>query len=196
MKLRSLPNNLLPYDGEVYLFENLFTSQKSDQITKNILSEVSWRDDKITMFGKTYPQARKVAFHGDPGVDYIYTRIKMISPGWTPQLKKLNIWLRKEFQLDFNTALVNYYRDGRDHMSWHRDDEPELKLNPTIASLNFGASRDFFFRHNEGEKVALNLKQGDLLVMKGQTQTFWKHSLPKRLKLKEPRLNITFRKIY
>lgn len=163
---------------------------------KNVLDEVTWRDDKITMFGKTYPQARKVAFHGDKDVTYIYTRIKMISPGWTPELKKLNQTLRSDFDLDFNTALVNYYRNGKDHMSWHRDDEPELGEDPTIASLNFGVSRDFFFRHNDGEKVSVHLKQGDLLVMQGKTQTFWKHALPKRLKVESGRLNITFRKIF
>ena len=194
--MKSLPNNLLPFDGEAYLFENVFDSVQAETIYKNVLQEVTWRDDKITMFGKTYPQARKVAFHGDPEVIYIYTRIKMKTAPWTPELKKLNEFLKMQYQLDFNTALVNFYRNGKDHMSWHRDDEPELGPKPIIASLNFGASRDFFFRHNEGEKVALHLKSGDLLVMRGETQEFWKHALPKRLKLDEGRLNITFRKIF
>lgn len=157
---------------------------------------MKWRDDKITMFGKTYPQARKVAFYGEENIAYTYSRIKMKTLYWTDELKKINKRLERDYNLNFNTALVNYYRDGKDHMSWHRDDEPELGLNPSIASLSFGASRDFFFRHDHGEKIQLTLENGDLLLMLGETQHHWKHALPKRLKVHEARMNITFRRIF
>jgi alkylated DNA repair dioxygenase AlkB len=192
--LKFSQNNILPYDGEAYHFKRVFT--ETDIKMKKILSEVKWRDDKITMFGKTYPQARKVAFHGDSDITYIYSRIEMHAAPWSKELEKLNEFLMSEYGLDFNSALVNYYRNGKDHMSWHRDDEPELGSKPVIASVNMGATRDFFFRHNEGEKVALKLEDGDLLIMKGDTQDLWKHALPKRLRVTEPRLNITFRKIF
>ncbi len=194
--MKSLPNNLLPFSGEAYQIKSFFSGQESFNLLNKIKSTVKWRDDKITMFGKTYPQARKVAFYGDENIEYTYSRIKMSTRFWTDELKMLNDRLKLDYDLIFNTALVNYYRDGRDHMSWHRDDEPELGINPLIASISFGASRDFFFRHDEGEKVKLTLENGDLLLMLGETQHHWKHALPKRLKINEPRMNITFRRIF
>lgn len=160
----------------------------------SILEEVQWRDDKITMFGKTYPQARLVAWHGPKNLSYTYTKIKMVASGWTKSLKYLNDTLVQDWNIELNSALVNYYRDGQDHMSWHQDNEPELGENPIIASLSFGAAREFFFRHEAtGEKIKLELCHGDLLLMGKDSQRYWKHSLPKRLKVKEPRMNITFR---
>lgn len=186
----------MPYDGQVSILKNYFSEKQSQKFMAKIPGEVIWRNDKITMFGKTYPQARKVAWHGDEGLTYIYTRIKMVSPGWTETLKEITEKVSREIEHEFNSALVNYYRDGKDHMSWHRDDEPELNKNPVIASVSFGASRDFYFKHNDGEQVHLSLDSGDLLIMAGETQTYWKHALPKRLKVDQPRMNITLRKIF
>jgi len=45
-----------------------------------------------------------------------------------------------------NSVLINQYRDGSDSMDWHQDNEKELGLNPTLVSVNFGASRMFQLR--------------------------------------------------
>ena len=101
-------------------------------------------------------------------------------------------------EIKFNSVLLNEYPDGEVGMGWHSDDEKELGTDPIIASLSFGANRDFIFKHKTDrsiENVKLHLKSGSLLLMLGSTQHYWKHSLPKRLKVKEPRINLTFRNI-
>ena len=143
--MKSFPSdNLLPREGEAYLLTNFIDEISAQKLMSDIYDEVLWREDKITMFGKTYPQARKVAWHGDPKVTYTYSGIKMVAPGWSSRLKQLTDKIHTTLGCQFNSALVNYYRDGKDHMSWHQDNEPELGDNPVIASLSLGASRDFF----------------------------------------------------
>jgi alkylated DNA repair dioxygenase AlkB len=80
-------------------------------------------------------------------------------------------------------------------MGWHRDNEKELGPEPVIASLSFGQRRPFFLRHMKDKtlKVTLELPHGSLLLMSKTTQTFWEHSLPKRTRPLNPRINITFR---
>lgn len=48
----------------------------------------------------------------------------------------------------FNSCLLNHYRSGDDHMSWHSDNEPLYGQQPVIASVSFGDTRDFVLRHN------------------------------------------------
>lgn len=185
-------NNLLPYDGEAYLIKSYLLDKTIDEI----LADLKWREDKIKMFGKVYEQKRRVAWYGDVGIQYTYSGITMNAVEWTVQLKNIQRKLNEDLGHQFNSVLVNLYRDGEDYMSWHADNEKELGLRPTIASLSFGISRDFFFKHNSTqEKIKLNLEHGDLLVMKGNVQEYWKHSLPKRKRVNSMRLNLTFRKI-
>ena len=85
---------------------------------------------------------------------------------------------------------------GDEGMSWHSDDEGALGRLPTIASLSFGATRRFDFRHKRiHQKVSVDLRSGQLIVMTGATQHHWEHSLPKTKKVRTPRINLTFRTI-
>ncbi len=190
--MKFFQNNILPYDGRAYLIKHYFNNFSLEEI----ISECHWRDDKISMFGKTYKQARKVAWHGDKGITYSYSRIMMVSPGWTEQLLILKTELNLLLGINYNSVLVNLYQNGKDYMGLHSDDEKELGLRPFITSITLGASRDFVFKHKKTrEKILLTLEHGDLLIMKGETQHFWSHGVPKRMKVSEPRLNLTFRKI-
>ena len=164
---------------------------------QNILNEICWRNDKIKMFGKVMDQPRKVAWYGDQGVEYTYSGIKMKALEWSPVLKILKLRLEEFLGVNFNSVLINLYRDGNDYMSWHSDDEKELGKNPVIASVSLGCERDFLFRmkSNKLEKVKILLKNGSLLVMQSETQHFWQHSVPKRKMATTPRLNLTFRNI-
>lgn len=184
---------LLDHDGQVLYQEN-YLEETMDEILKDVV----WRDDKITMFGKTHPQPRMTAWHGDKGLEYTYSKIKMISPGWTKALLKIKKKLEKDLNVEFNSVLVNYYRDGNDHMSWHTDNEKELGKNPVIASLSFGETRRFTLKHRRDEvaPLVLDLPSQSLLVMKGELQEHWVHRISKSVKVKGPRLNLTFRYIY
>ena len=185
---------LLNHDGLVFYQEN-YLNETMEEITKDII----WRNDSITMFGKTHPQPRLTAWHGEQGLPYTYSKIKMISPGWTPALLKIKNKLEMDLKTKFNSVLVNYYRDGNDHMSYHSDDEKELGENPIIASLSFGATRKFVLKHRYDKNIptlSIDLESQSLLVMKGELQHFWQHKISKSTKVKTPRLNLTFRFIY
>ena len=96
----------------------------------------------------------------------------------------------------FNTVLLNQYRNGKDSMGWHSDDEASLGPQPTIASLSLGATRRFVLRHRyrrELQTRSLTLEHGALLVMAGDTQRHWHHAVPKTRQPVGPRINLTFR---
>lgn len=161
-----------------------------------LLNKLDLQQESIRIFGKTVLQPRLSRFYADSGVSYIYSRQEFVGENWTSQLLELKTKIEETTSTSFNSALVNYYRDGNDSMGLHADNEAELGINPTIASMNYGASRKMVFRQNgTKEKVQFTLKQGDLLMMSGTLQHLWKHEIPKQRKILEPRLNITFRKI-
>lgn len=161
-----------------------------------ILNSLSLQQESILLFGKTVLQPRLSRFYADPGVSYVYSRQKFVGEKWTTELHELNQRIQDMTSNQFNSALVNYYRDGNDSMGLHADNEPELGANPTIASMNYGASRKMVFRKNgTKEKFETVLNHGDLLIMSGALQHNWKHEIPKQRKVEMPRLNITFRNI-
>ncbi len=143
-------------------------------------------------------QPRLTAWYGDPDKKYSYSGITMAPTNWTTPLMAIKSRVDDCAGVQFNSVLLNYYRDGKDSMGWHRDNEKELGLNPVIASVTFGASRNFQLRHYRDKKslVQVSLQHGSLLLMKGATQHFWEHQLPKTTKVMSPRLNMTFRVIY
>lgn len=185
--------DIIGNDGHLSYEENFL-----DYAPSIIIEGVSWRNDSITLFGKTHPQPRLTAWVGDQGIQYTYSKIKMTTAPWTPLLFEIKTKLEKKLSTSFNSVLINYYRNGQDHMSYHSDDEKELGVNPTIASLSFGESRLFQLKHKWNlniPEVKLTLNHGSLVVMSGELQHFWKHRINKTNKIIGPRLNLTYRLI-
>ena len=116
---------------------------------------------------------------------------------WTSPLQKIKSLVESVCETNFTTVLLNYYRDGNDGNGWHADNEKELGINPVIASLSLGAERNFQLKHNldTSQKKNIILENGSLLLMKGTTQHFWKHQVPKTAKPVGSRINLTFRVI-
>lgn len=189
--------NLLPYDGCIHLYENFLDPQTATDLLNQLRRNTPWRHDAITLFGKRVLQPRHTSWHGDAQKTYKYSGLLLEPQPWNPELQFLREELLRRTGHSFNSALLNLYRDQRDSMGWHRDNEKELGPDPTIASLSFGESRPFYLRHikNKTDKVCIDLHHGSLLLMSGSTQTFWEHSLPKRTRSMDVRLNITFRTI-
>ncbi len=183
-------------NAEVVLYSNFFSLEESDRILTELQDTIRWRQDKIKLFGKEYDQPRLVAWYADAGKTYTYSNILMQPTAWTPVLAGIRDRIQEVTEARFNSVLINYYRHGRDSMSWHSDDEPELGRNPVIASVSFGAERVFHFRHRfEQQKVKVLLTNGSLLMMQGETQHFWQHQIPKTQRAIAPRINLTFRMI-
>ena len=190
------PRELLPYDGSARLFDWVLGSVDSTAVMNTLVSEVEWETHTIRMFGKEYLQPRLVAWFGDAGSEYSYSGLKMNVRDWVEPVGSLKSIVEERAGTTFNSVLINYYRDGGDKVGWHRDDEPELGSEPTIASLSIGATRRFKFRHLASrEVVSVELPTGSLVVMSGLSQACWEHEVPRQSSVKEARLNLTFRKV-
>ena len=188
--------NILPYDGEVYYSENVFNETVSKQFLSNLLHETAWENDQLVIYGKQITSKRKTAWYGDNQLQYSYSNTTKTALPWIKVLIELKELVEKQAQSTFNSCLLNLYHSGDEIMAWHSDDEKELGDHPVIASLSFGAARKFSFKHKKTkESVSLTLENGSLLLMKANTQSHWQHSLPKTTKIKEPRVNLTFRTI-
>lgn len=184
-------------DAEILYYPHFFDSEKADRIFASLNDEIPWQQDEITIFGKTHPQPRLTALFGNQGKPYSYSNIVMQPHAWNPILT----YIKEEVEFisgeQFTTVLLNKYRDGKDSNGWHSDNEKELGRNPVIASISLGAERFFHLRHNSDphQKIKILLQHGSLLLMKGTTQHFWKHQIPKTSKPTGIRINLTFRTI-
>ena len=184
-------------DSAIELHEHFFDAQESGSIMQALISEIDWKQYQIKIFGKTLDQPRLTAYYGEDHPYYAYSNIKLQPIPFTPILVSIKNKIVALTLEKFNGVLLNYYRNGDDSMGWHADDEKELGTNPVIASLSFGASRNFQLQHSLDKsisKATIVLNDASLLIMKGVTQHFWKHQIPKQ-KNKGPRINLTFRKI-
>ena len=184
-------------DAEIIYYPQFFDKEQADQIYAELLQEIAWQQDNITVYGKTHQQPRLTALYGNEGKPYSYSNITMQPHPWNSLLQKIKYYIEATTECPFTTVLLNQYRDGKDSNGWHADDEKELGSNPTIASLSFGAERVFQLKHNTiaDAKKNIILEHGSLLLMKGSTQHFWKHQIPKTAKPIGTRINLTFRTI-
>jgi alkylated DNA repair dioxygenase AlkB len=183
-------------DADLVLFESFFTKLESQKLYQNLIDKIQWRQDKIKIFGKLIDQPRLTAFYGDRNKEYSYSGIVMKPIDWNEDLLLIKNRVEDIAKTKFTSVLLNYYRDGKDSMGWHSDDEKELGLNPVIGSVSFGESRVFEMRHKfrkELKKLDIPLTNGSYLLMKGTTQHFWQHQIPKTSKDLKSRINLTFR---
>jgi alkylated DNA repair dioxygenase AlkB len=189
-------NNILPKDGEVLFFPNFFNKVESDRLFKSLIANILWQQDQIKFYGKMIDLPRLTAWYGDNDKPYTYSGIPMKPHSWTPDLLEIKNKIEKEAKVNFTSVLLNLYRDGKDSVAWHCDDEPELGRNPVIGSVSFGATRTFKFRHLQDKTVVkVELTHGSFVLMQGETQHKWEHEIPKTSKILTPRVNLTFRVI-
>ena len=192
-----LEHMLLP-DAELYYLHHLPLAEQPHIVMGRLINEVPWRAENIFVWGRTYPQPRLIAWYGDAGKNYTYSGINLSPLPWTQALLDIKSRVEAATRTDFNSVLLNYYRDHRDSMGLHSDDEPELGAQPILASLSLGEERTFILRHKREKTlkpVRLKLASGSLLLMKGETQRHWKHGIDKETRPCGPRINLTFRRI-
>lgn len=184
-------------EAEIIYIPNFLKKEDADRYFKCFLDSTPWQQDPITIFGKKYQQPRLTALYGNNGKNYSYSGITM-NPY---EFEQTHIEIMKKISdvcdTSYSTVLMNLYRDGKDSNGWHSDDEPELGINPSIASVSLGATRFFHLKNKKDttKSYKLSLAHGSLLLMKGATQHHWKHQLPKTTKPVKERINLTFRKI-
>ena len=185
-------------DADIILFNEFFTKTESEKLYKNLIEKINWQQYTIKMYGKIFNQPRLTAFYGEENKPYAYSGLKLTPNPWIEDLLFIKSRITKTAQINFSSVLLNYYRNGQDSMGWHSDDEKELGQNPVIGSISFGETRLFQLRHltrKDLKKVDIKLTNGSFLLMKGSTQHYWEHQIPKTSKNITPRINLTFRTI-
>ena len=185
-------------DGDILWIKRFLPKADADALLQTLQTEIPWRQDSIRIAGKDTPIPRLQAWYGDPGMTYTYSGLKLDPLPWTPTLATLKQRIEDYSDCHFNSLLANLYRTEQDSVGWHADDEPELGQNPAIASLSLGDARDFQLKHRNRpeQKLSLPLQHGDLLIMKGALQHHWVHQIPKSKTPCQPRINLTFRRIF
>ena len=190
-------DNLLPYDGKVNDLGVIIDDATA--LYNTLLNELPWQPDIVTLFGKTHITTRQIVWMGDTDADYQYSGHVRQTVPWSDIVFHVKQEIEQALAkigvtTNFNTCLLNYYPSGADGMGYHADDEKELGQQPVIASLSLGATRKFVFKHKKTQdKVELYLESGQLVVMHGDTQTFWKHTITKTKTVDAGRISLTFR---
>lgn len=180
-------------DTELILIDNFFSKEESDHFYEKLLHQTKWRGYQMEIFDKTVTAPRMIAWYEDKdnvGAD-------QNGPDWTYDLLTIRSRVEKETQLDFNSLLLNLYRNGKDGVGWHSDKENNTGKDPIIASVTFGDTRIFRLRHKFRKDVAqveIPLHHGSFLLMAGTTNSFWQHQVPKTTRNVLPRINLTFRR--
>lgn len=192
------PNNQciqLP-GAELLFLPVLFTQEEADALLVDLMTNIAWQQETISLYGQQHLLPRLTAWYGDEDRRYQYSAVNLHALPWTPTLRRIK--QRVEAHSDgvmFNSVLLNLYRNGNDGVAWHSDNEAELGAMPIIASVSFGQERPFQLRHrqNKNLKYSLPLPHGSLLLMRGETQWNWLHQIPKSAKNMAARINLTFR---
>jgi alkylated DNA repair dioxygenase AlkB len=195
--LEKIGSERLPVvDGELLFWPQTELGTAYEHLLERLMAESPWRQEEITVYGKAYRQPRLSAWYGDLG--YSYSGIRLEPEPWTSTLLDIRGRVEKLAGHEFNSVLLNYYRDQNDKMGMHSDDETELGRQPVIASLSLGESRTLLLRHKTRKDLAsikLPLPSGSLLVMRGDTQHYWRHGINAERAHCGPRINLTFRTI-
>ena len=193
MNLRQLP---LP-DAEIAVDPQWLDTNAADRLLAELRESIAWENHRIRLFGHEHASPRLSCWIGDPEASYRYSGTRFEPHPWPDALRPLRERLGRELGVAFNSVLANRYRDGRDCMGWHSDSEPELGQAPVIASVSLGAVRRFVLKHRDEptQKLTIELPHGSLLVMRGGTQSHYRHALPRTTKPVGERINLTFRRI-
>lgn len=187
--------------GQLQVLPQLLSVPEADRLLAALLSAVDWERKEIRIFGRRVPSPRWTAWYGDPGACYHYSGLSLEPLPWIDPLLEVRKRVEDASDCLFNGVLLNLYRDGRDSMGWHSDDEADLGRDPTLASLSVGAERRFLLRRKQRdtrarrETLEILPGHGSLLLMRGSLQRDWQHSVPRTRRAVEPRINLSFRTI-
>jgi len=185
-------------DGRLVYYPQFLDADAADRLFDALLTDVPWQQATLNMFGRRIRAPRLTAWFGDCDAVYAYSGLRNQPLPWLPILLPVRSRVERLANQDFNGLLLNLYRDGRDSVGWHSDNEPELGDNPMVASLTLGASRRFVLRHrrNRVRPISIDPEHGSLLLMRAETQRHWQHCVPKTRRTVGARINLTFRRIY
>ena len=185
-------------DAQLLEYPQIFQPDQATLIFADLLARISWRQEFLKIGGKVRAIPRLQCWMGDSSSSYGYSGVRMTPCPWDKKVQTIQDRVQQLSGLEFNSVLINLYRNGQDSVAWHADNETELGENSIIASVSLGAERDFQLKQKQGQssqKFQLRLRHGSLLIMGAGMQKNWLHQLPKVKGLDAARINLTFRNI-
>ena len=185
-------------DGDFEYWPGFLDAKETASCFAALQSKIDWHTPRVFVYGRWIDSPRQSAWYGDRGAVYRYSGTINEPIPWLPELENLGERLNDFCKSEFNSVLANHYRSGSDSMGWHSDDEKELGLEPVIASISLGGARRFLLRHRRRKELQtheITLESGSLLLMRGESQRAWRHSIPKTRRTVAPRINLTYRHI-
>lgn len=193
------PERIELQGGELQLFPQWIAEAQISTLFQTLREQVPWEQSVLQLYGRARPIPRLNAWFGDPSCGYGYSGHRLSLHPWLPVLAQLRQRLQQDLNIVSNSVLANLYRDGQDSVAWHSDDEPELGINPVIASISLGAERRFSLKprgQSTLKPLHLSLPSGSLLLMTGATQHNWYHCVPKSSSVNTARISLTFCQIF
>jgi alkylated DNA repair dioxygenase AlkB len=165
----------------------------SDLIFEELLASARWQQRVSTVYDRTGPEPRLTA-----GWDTDTTAAERGGAAGEPApplLAELAAALSQRYDVAFDRVWVNLYRDGNDSVAWHRDRNHRVMSRPLVATVSLGGRRRFQLRRRGTTRIACTLEPGpgDLVVMGGQCQRDWEHTVPKTRQPVGPRMSVTIR---
>ncbi len=195
---KELPQTIDIANGRLTLYPHAFSAPLADYYLAHLIKSIDWQQDYLKIHGNSIAIPRLQAWYGDSHSHYQYSGLKLAPLAWTKDLLEIKQRVESLCQCQFNSVLLNYYRDGKDSVAWHSDNEVELGPRPIIASVSFGVTRRFVLKHKHNKtlkKINCPLHHGSLIVMGDTVQKYWQHQVPKEPDITQTRINLTFRNI-
>lgn len=172
--------------------------ERAAELVKQLQEEIPWQQVHLWLGGRKRAIPRLQCWMGDRYSHYGYSGMRLQPAPWHEAVMRIKERVEKLTCREFNSVLLNLYRNGQDSVSWHADDEQELGPRPGIASVSLGAERQFQLKPKSGDsrcKHQILLPAGSLLFMEEGLQDRWLHQIPKVKGLTLARINLTFRRI-
>lgn len=170
--------------GWIRYLPAFYTPQKADELFVTLKRNVTWNASGYARLTKWYD---------------FEEHVDVIPPVLFDMREDAESFTFGGRRLRFHGVFLNQYRNGRDHVGFHRDEEnPETA---PIASISLGAARRFQIMYVGDEplmqsqhgRYEFRLAHGSCLIMGGAIQRFWKHGVPREAGIQMPRINLTFR---
>ena len=183
-------------NGEYLHIPKFISKIEGNMHLKALLTDIEWKQDYKSMYGNETNSPRLSAIYGDSDKPYSYNK-EMVTPyPWTDTLLPIKQKIQSLVETEFNSVILNQFRNEDDSLSWHSDAGNDLGQNPTIVYITLGATRKFQFRHREKNgRIDLHLTHGSILITTGEMQHHWVHQVPKSKKKTSQCINLIFRTI-
>lgn len=155
----------------------------SDAVFESLASSARWQQRTVTMWDKQVLEPRLTAG---------WSTESELAP---PLLNEMCGLLSQRYDICFDRVWVNLYRDGQDSVAWHGDRHRLTMTRPMVATVSLGARRKFQLRRRGSTTIEHTLMPGvgDLVVMGGECQNEWEHTVPKTARAVGARMSITIR---